>query len=101
VRLAKGSQAAAPPQPLKDDPPTLRRGAEGWQVKRLQRLLRAHGLLPEPAKVDGDFGELTEAAVEAFQSLHDLDVDGIVGPLTWHALVAAPVAVAPAAPVVA
>jgi N-acetyl-anhydromuramyl-L-alanine amidase AmpD len=101
VRLAKGSQGAAVPPPLKGDPPTLRRGAEGWQVKRLQRLLRGHGLLPDEAAVDGDFGEITEAAVQAFQALHDLEVDGVVGPLTWHALVAAPVTVVTRAPVVA
>ena len=90
TQLGKGAQGRAPAPPLKDDPPTLRRGADGWQVKRLQKLLRTHGLMPEPAKIDGDFGELTEAAVEAFQTLHDLEVDGIVGPLTWHALIAAP-----------
>jgi N-acetyl-anhydromuramyl-L-alanine amidase AmpD len=94
TQLAKRAQGGVPPQPLKDDPPTLRRGAQGWQVKKLQKLLRAHGLLPEPAKIDGDFGELTEASVQAFQTLHDLEADGIVGPLTWHALVAAPAVVA-------
>jgi N-acetyl-anhydromuramyl-L-alanine amidase AmpD len=93
TQLGKGTQGRVPPQPLKDDPPTLRRGSEGWQVRKLQKLLRARSLMPEPAKIDGDFGELTEAAVKAFQSLHDLEVDGIVGPLTWHALVAAPVPV--------
>jgi N-acetyl-anhydromuramyl-L-alanine amidase AmpD len=74
------------PAPLKDDPPTLRRGSEGWQVKRLQRLLVGHGLLPDETLVDGDFGEITEAAVRGFQELNDLGVDGIAGPLTWHAL---------------
>ncbi len=74
------------PPPLKEDPPTLRRGTEGWRVKRLQRLLVGHGLLPDTSFVDGDFGEITEAAVRAFQELNDLGVDGIVGPLTWHAL---------------
>lgn len=83
-----GAQAAAAEkaQPLKADPPTLRRGAEGWQVKRLQKLLRERGILPAEAKVDGDFGEITEAAVKAFQELNDLVPDGIAGPLTWRAL---------------
>jgi eukaryotic-like serine/threonine-protein kinase len=67
-------------------------GSEGWQVKRLQKLLRQQGLLPEPAKIDGDFGEITEAAVKTFQELHDLTPDGIVGPMTWRALVTADVA---------
>jgi N-acetyl-anhydromuramyl-L-alanine amidase AmpD len=87
----KGRGAVEPTEPLQPDPPLLRRGASGWQVKRLQRLLRRHGVFPKPAKLDGDFGELTELAVEAFQTLHSLEVDGIVGPMTWHALLAAPV----------
>ena len=78
---------------LKPADPLLRIGSEGWQVKRLQRLLRQQGLLPEPALVDGDFGEITEAAVKAFQELNGLEVDGIVGPMTWSALQTAEVGV--------
>ena len=37
--------------------------------------------------MDGDFGPKTEAAVRAFQKEKNLAVDGIVGPLTWAALV--------------
>lgn len=76
---------------LKDDLPLLRLGSEGWQVKRLQRLLREQGVLPVEAKIDGDFGPITEAAVKAFQELNDLNPDGIVGPLSWQALRAADV----------
>ena len=83
--------AGCEPGLVKPDPPLLRKGAEGWQVKRLQKLLREHGHLPEPAKIDGDFGEITEAAVKAFQKEHDLTPDGIAGPLTWRALEAADV----------
>ncbi len=54
-------------------------------------MLRARGLYPEPAKIDGDFGEITEAGVKAFQEFADLEPDGIVGPLTWRALAAADV----------
>lgn len=72
---------------LKPAPQTLRRGALGWQVKRLQRLLRRHGQLGPPARLDGAFGPVTEAAVRAFQALHGLEPDGIVGPLTWGALI--------------
>lgn len=82
-----GASTTEPAKPLKDDPPTLRQGAEGWQVKRLQKLLRLHNLFPEPALIDGDFGEITDAAVRAFQELNDLEVDGVVGPMTWSALV--------------
>ena len=74
---------------LKPAPPTLLRGSTGWQVKRLQRLLRSHGQLGPPAELDGDFGPVTEAAVRAFQALHGLEPDGIVGPLTWGALLGA------------
>jgi N-acetyl-anhydromuramyl-L-alanine amidase AmpD len=85
---------AAPPQdpaPLKPSPPVLRIGSYGWRVKRLQRMLRARDLFPEAAQIDGDFGEITEAAVKAFQEFADLEPDGIVGPLTWQALAAADV----------
>jgi peptidoglycan hydrolase-like protein with peptidoglycan-binding domain len=81
------------PAALKPEPPLLRLGSEGRQVKRLQRLLRQQ-LLPEPAKVDGDFGQITGAAVKAFQEFHGLAPDGIVGPLTWRALETADVAAA-------
>ena len=85
----KARDVEPPDEPLAPEPPLLRRGDRGWQVKRLQRLLRAHGVFPEPAEIDGIFGELTQAAVHAFQALHDLEVDGLVGPLTWRALLAA------------
>ena len=85
------AEAKAPP--LKAPPPLLRKGARGWQVKRLQKLLLAHGLLPDETQVDGVFGEITRAAVEAFQALHDLAPDGIAGPLTWHALETLPATV--------
>ena len=37
--------------------------------------------------VDGDFGPLTDTAVRNFQSVFLPPDDGIVGPVTWHALV--------------
>ncbi len=58
--------------------PTLRRGAQGEAVKLLQARLRA--------KVDGDFGPRTEAAVREFQRMKGLVPDGIVGPKTWSLL---------------
>ena len=37
--------------------------------------------------VDGDYGSLTTAAVENFQSSHGDSVDGEVGPQTGHSLI--------------
>ena len=88
-----------PPKPLKAPPRTVRMGSAGWQVKRLQKLLRQHGCFPEPAEVDGIFGEITDAAVRAFQELNGLEVDGIVGPMTWKALTTLDVPQPVAAPV--
>ncbi len=90
--LTGAAVPAEPTVPLKADPPTLRRGASGWQVKRLQRLLRQQEILPEDAAVDGDFGAITEAAVKSFQALNDLEPDGVAGPLTWRALTVASIA---------
>lgn len=97
AKLRAAPAPAKKPRRLKPTPPMLRLGSEGWQVKRLQKLLRRHGVFPEPAKVDGHFGEITQAAVKAFQELSDLVPDGIVGPLTWQALQASEPAVAAAA----
>ena len=90
-RAAVAPAASAAPAALKQSPPLLRLGSHGWHVKRLQRLLRARDLYPEPATIDGDFGEITEAGVKAFQHFADLEQDGIVGPLTWQALAASDV----------
>jgi peptidoglycan hydrolase-like protein with peptidoglycan-binding domain len=40
----------------------------------------------EPITIDGGFGPQTLAAVESFQSAHGLAVDGLIGELTWQAL---------------
>jgi N-acetyl-anhydromuramyl-L-alanine amidase AmpD len=66
--------------------PTLKQGATGYQVKRLQRLLKQHSF--DPGTVDGDFGANTVAAVKKAQKANGLTPDGIAGPLTWHALLA-------------
>jgi peptidoglycan hydrolase-like protein with peptidoglycan-binding domain len=64
--------------------PTIRLGATGGAVRRLQRALRR---TPNPSlKIDGTFGPQLEALVKDFQEGAGLAADGIVGPLTWAAL---------------
>jgi peptidoglycan hydrolase-like protein with peptidoglycan-binding domain len=62
----------------------VKRGSQGHPVPALQYLLRDRG---HHVTVDGIFGPKTGAAVEQFQTADQLRVDGIVGPLTWRALV--------------
>jgi hypothetical protein len=93
-----GGVSAAVVQPVKADPPTLKRGAKGWQVKRLQQQLRAAGVYPPPAPIDGDFGDLTYTAVYGFQAANGLAKDGIAGPVTWRALAEAVLQVPDVAP---
>jgi N-acetylmuramoyl-L-alanine amidase/Putative peptidoglycan binding domain len=69
---------------LQDDPPILRAGSSGWQVKRLQTLLNEAGF--DAGEEDGKFGPNTERAVKELQRASDLDPDGIAGPLTWRAV---------------
>ena len=64
--------------------PLVKNGANDHPVKTLQYLLRARG---QSVVVDGAFGPNTTAAVQAFQSSHGLSADGVVGPITWAALV--------------
>ena len=64
--------------------PTIRRGAEGAVVLRLQRALHR---TPNPGiTIDGIFGPQLEVQVKLFQQASGLVVDGVVGPQTWAAL---------------
>lgn len=71
--------------------PVLLEAGSGYQqvggsprVRTLQRELLRFGFAPGP--IDGLYGPLTTAAVERFQSAHDLSVDGIVGSRTQATL---------------
>lgn len=64
--------------------PLVQQGSTGEDVRTVQYLVTAQG---HPTGVDGDFGPLTKAAVEAFQSSRGLDADGKVGPQTWPVLI--------------
>jgi peptidoglycan hydrolase-like protein with peptidoglycan-binding domain len=80
-------RAAAPtapkPPPSSGATPTLRAGAKGASVEKLQTLLRGKGY---GVSVDGDFGPRTLSAVKSFQQSRGLAADGVVGPNTWKAL---------------
>lgn len=68
---------------IADTLPTIAKGATGSTVTMLQRRLNANGAT---LAVDADFGPLTDSAVRAFQTGHHIDVDGVVGPITWSYL---------------
>ena len=67
----------------------LKKGSTGASVKELQETLRE---LDYNVGVDGDFGNETYKAIQAFQASHldkhgvPLKVDGSVGSITWWAL---------------
>jgi len=66
----------------------LKHGSRGEDVRKLQKLLNARGLCPEPIALDGIFGKTTLDAVKRFQRQAHLPVDGIVGGKTWDRLFA-------------
>jgi peptidoglycan hydrolase-like protein with peptidoglycan-binding domain len=74
---------------------TVRRGSEGDAVRGVQEEFQFRNLSGDPAqgpRIDGIFGPETEAAVRDFQAgvradVPSMAVDGIVGPMTWQALI--------------
>jgi peptidoglycan hydrolase-like protein with peptidoglycan-binding domain len=69
---------------------TVKKGSKGDAVRGVQEEFQFRNLSDDPSNapaIDGDFGPKTDAAVRAFQDALDIDVDGIVGPITWRALV--------------
>ena len=69
--------------------PTLRRGDKGPAVVELQTMLDRLGYDLGQLGIDGDYGRMTRLAVITFQGDHKLTADGICGPATWAALIAA------------
>jgi len=55
--------------------PMLQRGDTGQAVRVWQLIVGVDA--------DGEYGWMTKAATLTFQTAHDLEVDGEVGPLTW------------------
>jgi peptidoglycan hydrolase-like protein with peptidoglycan-binding domain len=74
---------------------TVRRGDRGDFVRGVQEELQFRNLSGDPSKgpqIDGIFGPVTEDAVRGFQDgirsmVPSMAVDGIVGPMTWQALI--------------
>lgn len=68
----------------------IRRYMKGSEVQEIQFYLNRINLF-NPAvltcKVDGIFGEKTEAAVKSFQAAYGLPVNGIVDEATWNKLI--------------
>jgi peptidoglycan hydrolase-like protein with peptidoglycan-binding domain len=73
----------------------VQRGSQGDAVRGVQEEFQFRNLSGDPTKglqIDGIFGPKTEAAVRGFQEaiaqdVPSMAVDGIVGPMTWQALV--------------
>jgi peptidoglycan hydrolase-like protein with peptidoglycan-binding domain len=73
----------------------VKKGSTGEAVRGVQEEFRFRDLSGDPShglQVDGIFGPKTDAAVRGFQQALSTDfpevvVDGIVGPVTWRALV--------------
>ncbi|KGM03757.1 hydrolase [Cellulomonas cellasea DSM 20118] len=84
VDVANGGTGSAPAAatsiPAAQIARGISRGAVGSSVSVIQRIVGANP--------DGRFGPRTQAAVRAWQKAHGLVADGIVGRLTWAAMVA-------------
>ncbi len=73
----------------------VKKGSQGDAVKGVQEEFQFRNLSGDPSngpQVDGIFGPVTDSSVRGFQQALSLDipsvaVDGIVGPVTWQALV--------------
>ena len=64
--------------------PILEKGDSGRYVRLAKKALKARGF--NPGKAGPGFGDTMEEAVRDFQDKRDLDVDGVIGPNTWNAL---------------
>ena len=63
----------------------LRYGSTGDCVRLAQVKLAAAGFM-EPRLSTGNFLHITNAAVRSYQTQKNLEVDGIIGPITWASL---------------
>ena len=81
----------------------LRSGSRGTAVRELQYYLilaAAYDSTLPSLTIDGVFGPATEAAVRAYQRSEGLTADGVVGRVTWDALVDNAARLRPSGPMV-
>jgi peptidoglycan hydrolase-like protein with peptidoglycan-binding domain len=68
----------------------VKKGSTGDAVRAVQEVIKFHdqsGGEAPPVQIDGIFGPRTDAFVRGFQTALGIASDGIVGPVTWRALV--------------
>ena len=103
VYLDITNQLLSPNQRPGDYPGVLRRGSRGTAVRELQYYLilaAAYDSTLPSLTIDGVFGPATEAAVKAYQRSEGLTADGVVGRVTWDALVNNAARLRPSGPMV-
>ena len=70
---------------------TVKKGSKGDGVRGVQEVMKFHdqsgGAEGGGVQIDGIFGPKTDAWVRGFQEALEITVDGIVGPVTWRAMV--------------
>jgi peptidoglycan hydrolase-like protein with peptidoglycan-binding domain len=68
----------------------VKKGSTGDAVRGVQEVIKFHDTSDgegDPVQVDGIFGPKTDAWIRGFQTAVGTPSDGIVGPITWRALV--------------
>lgn len=66
--------------------PIVQKGSKGAEVAAVQAALWFKGFLVGRQEIDGECGVITDGAIRAFQKVHNLEVDGVVGDYTSSAL---------------
>ena len=68
----------------------VQNGSSGDAVRAVQEVVKFHDQSDgegTPVQIDGSFGPRTDSFVRGFQTALGIASDGIVGPITWRALV--------------
>ena len=68
----------------------LGQGQQGLAVYKIQEYineLAEKNPCLRPISIDGIYGEKTEIAIQQYQYLYDLVIDGIVGSMTWDSII--------------